>query len=93
MHPTLNGTVAPHKLLACTGCAPQLIVDRDVSAAFAIMAMLLERLFADPSVPEPTWPGGGGGEALDPERRSRRRTPPPPDLMWGRGTSASWHKR
>ena len=92
VHPTLNGTVAPHKLLACTGCAPQLIVDRDVSASVAIMAVLLERLFADPSVTDdPTWPGGGG-EAPGPACRSRRRTPPP-EPMWGPGTSASWHKR
>ena len=75
------------------GSAPQLIVDRDVSASVAIMAVLLERLFADPSVTDdPTWPGGGG-EAPDPAaRRSRRRTPPP-EPMWGPGTSASWHKR
>ena len=62
------------------------------AAAVAIMAVLLVRLFADPSVPEPTWPGGSG-EAPDPAaRRSRRRTPPP-DRLWGPDTSASWHKR
>ena len=93
VHPTLNGTVAPHKLLACTGCAPQLIVDRDVSAAVAIMAVLLERLFANPSVTDdPTWPGGGG-EAPDPAAPRPRRRSPSPDRLWGPGTSASWHKR
>jgi hypothetical protein len=41
-----------HKLLVCKRHAPPLVVDRDASASFAIMTVLLSRLFTgDP----PEW--------------------------------------
>ncbi|KAI8462195.1 MAG: hypothetical protein J3K34DRAFT_218083 [Monoraphidium minutum] len=55
-----------YKLLVCKKHTPQLVVDRDVSASSAIMAVLLEGLFKD-KVPDgcnawrkPRTPPGGG---------------------------------
>ncbi|KAI8475600.1 MAG: hypothetical protein J3K34DRAFT_403808 [Monoraphidium minutum] len=55
-----------YKLLVCRKHTPQLVVDRDVSASSAIMAVLLEGLFKD-KVPDgctdwrkPRTPTGGG---------------------------------
>jgi hypothetical protein len=57
---------ASYKLQTCPGCA-KLVVDRDVSAAIAIMAALLGQLFEDRA---PPWPNEWRRR-----RRQRRRSP------------------
>ena len=58
------GGAPVHKLLVCKNHTPQLVVDRDVSASAAIMAVLLAQLFEGRVPADNAW-----------HKRRRRRRP------------------